>query len=344
MLVLMKKYLLAFLLISLSLFGIELGNTEQQITINNRILARVNGRTISVLDVMKKMEVYLARAYPDVSYSSSVRYQFFLTNWRPIFTQMVDNELILADAEQVKLKITDAEVRETLHERFGPNIMPTLDSLGISYEEAWQIIYSEMAVQRMTYFRVHSKAFQRIGPNDIKLAYKKYLQEHPPSQQWKYQLLSIRTPDQQEGDMLAKKAYQLLVEEKLPFERAIEEIKENSTATIQLSQEYDASDKNLSEDHKKVLISLSPGQLSAPISQISRFDQSIVHRLFLLKDRQEIKPPTFDEMREKLHDDLIQKEVSKEFPNYLSRLRRRFNLDEKSIEALPNDFQPFSLR
>ncbi len=340
----MKKYLLGFLLFSLSLCAIELGNEEQQITINNRILARVNNKKISVLDVMKKMEFYLIKHYPELSDSLNTRYQFFSTNWRQILNQMIDNELILADAESAKLKITDSEIREMLYERFGPNIMPTLDTLGVSYEEARHMIYSEMAIQRMTYFRVHSKAFQRIGPNDIKEAYKRYIQDHPPSQQWKYQLLSIRASSQLEGEEIAKSAYQLLAVDKLPLEKVAERLQENVKGKIQLSQEYEVLDKDLSTDHKQVLNTLAAGEFSLPTSQISRFDQSIVHRIFFLKEHKEAKTPTFDEMTDKLHDELIQKEVSKEFPHYLTRLRHRFNIDEKSIEIVPRDFQPFALR
>lgn len=340
----MKRLLLLFLLALVPLCGSSLDDEDQQLTIQNRILARIGDKTISVLDVMKKMEVYLARNYPDLAHSPGARFQFFSTNWRQIFSQMVDNELMLADAEQVQLKISDAEVRETLHERFGPNIMPKLDALGISYDEAWQMIYSEMAVQRMSYFRVQSKALQRIGPNDIKAAYKKYLQEHPATQQWKYQLLSIRGPSEAVGSELAKKAYALLSDQKLPLAEAVDTLKKTSDASITLSEEYDISGKDLSEAHKKVLLSLKPGSFSAPTTQVSRADQSIVHRIFFLKDRKEITPPPFEEMTENLHDELVQKEIDKELPKYLNRLRQRFNVDEKSIETLPRDFQPFQLR
>lgn len=316
---------------------------EQQIAVSNRILARVNGRTISVLDLVKKMEVYLARYYPDVAHSPNARYQFFSSNWKAILSQMVDNELMLADAEQVQLKITDAEIRETLHERFGPNIMPTLDGLGISYDEAWQMIYSEMATQRMSYYRVQSKALQRIGPSDIKEAYKKHLKENPPSDKLKYQLFSIRASSETLGKELVEKAHRLLVEEKVPFKELDKALGEVVGATAQLSEEVEMSTKELSEAHKKVLLALAPGTFSAPTSQESR-DKSIVHRIFFLKEKETGKIPTFEEMSDKLHDDLVQKEIDKELPLYLSRLRKKFNVDDKSVEVLPSDFQPFSLR
>lgn len=91
--------------------------------IHNRILATINGKTFSVMDVVKKMDVYLAQNFPEYLESTVQRFQFYSNNWRRILSQMIDNELILADAEKLKIKIPDAEVREKIYERFGPNVM-----------------------------------------------------------------------------------------------------------------------------------------------------------------------------------------------------------------------------
>lgn len=342
---LIRRFGLFFLLcVSSALCFASIDEDDQQLIVNNRILARIGDHTISVLDVMKKMEVYLVRSYPNLSRSAPARYQFFSSNWRYVLNQMIDNELILADAEQAQLKIGDAEIRETLHERFGPNIMPTLDSLGISYDEAWRMIYSEIAVQRMSYFRVQSKALQKIGPHSIKTSYKDYILAHPPSQRWKYQLLSIRAGSDTLGSALASKAFFLLDQKKCSLDDVANQLKEEVEANIQVSEVYEVDGKDLSEAHKKVLLALKPGHFSPPIVQVSRSDQSIVHRIFFLKERKEIQPPSFDEMTEKLHDELVQKEIDQELPSYLSRLRKRFNFDEKALESIPPDFQPFQMR
>ena len=91
--------------------------SSQHLVVNNRILAKVNDKTISVLDVMKKMDVFLTRYYPHLSDSTTARYQYFSSQWKDVLSQMIDNELMLADAEKLELKVTDAEVRETIIER-----------------------------------------------------------------------------------------------------------------------------------------------------------------------------------------------------------------------------------
>ncbi len=341
----MRKLFL-FLALLIPVFGFA--SAEPELIVNNRILATVNGKVISVIDVMKKMDVFLSRNYPEYTDSVVAREQFFSQNWRRTLEQMIDNELILADAEKMEMKVSDAEIRETIHERFGPNVMSTFDKLGLSYDEAWSMVYVEMAVQRMSWYRVHSKGLQKIGPQDIKYAFDEHLVTNPPKQQWKYQVLSIRAATEQLGNIYAQKAHSLIRNDPIPFEVLAEKLKEDldpSTSTsITVSDEYEVEDKNLSSEHKAVLCKLDNGAYSEPIAQISRVNKSIVHRIFYLKDHTQEAPPSFDSMVDTLQDELVQKEIDQYFPAYLAKLRKTFNFDQAQLDSIPRDFQPFSLQ
>jgi len=321
---------------------------EPEILVNNRILASVNGKNISVFDLMKKMEVFLYQVYPEEAKSAEKRYQFFNQSWRHALNELVKNELILADAEKLQLNIPDAKIRELIHERFGPNVMESLDTLGLTLDEAWQMIYTEIAVQQVSYFRVYKKSQDKIGPQDIKAAYGDYLVTNPPKEEWKYQVLSIRAKTEQLGSVYAQKAHALIRNEPLPFETLAKKLTENEefdpSITISVSDEYNVEGKDLSTAHKSVLCSLATGAYSDPIPQVSRQDNSTVHRIFFLKDHKKSAPPSFDSMTEKLLDDLVQKEIDKELPPYLAKLRKHFNYNEQTLGLIPQDFQPFSLR
>lgn len=339
-----KVYFLAFLLLPLLAFSHE---KEPEILVQNRILATINGKNISVYDVMKKMDVFLARHYPEEAKSNVSRLQFFNQSWHTILNQLIDNELILADSERLEIKIPDAKIRETIHERFGPNVMASLDELEITLDEAWKMIYTEMAVQQVSWYRVYKKAQDQTGPEDIKASFKQYLITNPPKEEWKYQVLSIRAKTEQLGSVFAQKAQALIRNEPLPFEslaKILQESNEDNTATITLSDEYSVESKDLSESHKAVLCNLSEGDYSEPISQVSRHDSSNVHRIFYLKKHTVEEPPSFDSMTDQLLDDLVQKEITKQMPPYLAKLRKQFNFDGKSLESIPADFQPFSMR
>lgn len=337
-----------FFFLCLSVPFLSLSAAEPEIIVQNRILATVNGKNITVYDVMKKMELFLARSYPEESKSSVARFQFFSQNWRQILNQMVDNELILADAEKLQLKIPDAKVREIIHERFGPNVMATLDEVGLTFDEAWKMIYTEIAVQQVSWFRIYKKAQDKIGPQDIKVAFKNHLAENPPKEEWVYRVLAIRAQTEKLAKLYAQKAHALIRNEPIPFETLAKRIQEEganeTNISINVSGEYNVEDRELAAEHKNVLCRLTPGSYSEPVPQISRRDNSIVHRIFYLMDHKAATPPTFDSMVEKLMDDLVQKEIQKEYPPYLARIRKQFNFDEKMLERIPSDFQPFALK
>src|SRR6267154_3855499 len=182
----------------------------RELIIYNRILAKVNDKTISVIDVMKKMDLFLQKYYPHLTGSKLARYQFYSSQWREYLTQMIDQELMIADAEKLDVKLTDAEVREELLTRFGPNIMPVLDKLGLTYDEARKMIHDEMLVQRMIWFRVNSKALSKINSLDVKAAYRQFCEQNPELEEWQYQVLSIRSLNKDVSGALAARAFELL--------------------------------------------------------------------------------------------------------------------------------------
>lgn len=340
-----KVYFCLFLLTIFSSIKGFSAEKQPEILVNNRILATVNGKTISVMDVMKKMDLFLSKSYPEYSKSNMHRFQFFNQNWRSSLNQLIDHELIIADKERVDMKISDSEIREKIHERFGPNVMASLDILGVTFDEAWDAIYAEMAVQRMSWYRVHSKAISRASPQNIKTAYQQFLLKNPPKEEWKYQVISIRGKTDALGKIYAQKAQALIQNEPLSFEALAQKLKEekDSSITVQVSEEYAVEKKDLSDSHKAVLCNLNPNTYSAPIAQMSR-DQSTVHRIFYLKEHKISPPPSFGSMVDTLQDEILQKEVEKELPLYLAKLRKQFNFDEKSLDSIPIDFQPFYLK
>ena len=196
----------------------------QELVIYNRILAKVNDKTISVIDVMKKMDLFLQKYYPHLVDSKLARYQFYSAQWRDHLTQMIDQELMLADAAKIELKVADAEVREEIMNRFGPNIMPILDQLGLTYDEARKMIYDEMIMQRMIWFRVNSKALTKVTSSDIKESYRQFCEKNPELEEWQYQVLSIRSASKEASAALAMRAFELL-ESKFELAKVSDQLK-----------------------------------------------------------------------------------------------------------------------
>ena len=319
----------------------------KEVVVHNRVLVKVRDATISVLDVVKEMDVYLDRNYPHLSHSPMGRYQFYLTHWRDTLDHMIDNELIVADAESREIKVSDGEVREELQQRFGPNVMASLEKLHLTYEEARKMVQKEMIVQRMQWFRVYAKAFQKVTPQVVKKAYQQYREQNPPTETWKYRMLSIRASDEKEAEKIAELAKEYL-QEASDFVSASEKLKaEFSTdpsVSITLSPEYTSEDKELSSSHRETLLSLSKGGISSVVAQKSR-DGTSVFRFFYLLDHTKKEVPKFDEMANEQKENLLQQVANQEMAVYMAKLRDRFNYDAHLLqETIPSDFEPFSLQ
>ncbi len=324
---------------------------EQRLIIQNRILAKVGDKTISVLDLVKNMDVFLNRYYPQYANSNVAKYQYYSSQWKEVLLQMVDHELILADAEKLELKVNDAEVRETLLEKFGPNLMSSLDSLNLSYEEARKMIHSELVVQKMTWYRVHSKALQNVNPQEIKRAYLEYCKKNPSKEEWVYQVLSIRSQNEALGQAVADKAYSLLKQFPSQLSDIVKQLQEETPAeeppavSVSLSEEYKTDSKTISKSHKQALEHLVINSISEPLKQMSRHDQNSVFRIFYLKNYVKTNPPAFRSISEKLQEDLLQDAIETESKLYIQKLRERYGFDAKSLEEnIPSEFQPFALR
>lgn len=316
----------------------------EELIVNNRILANVHGKVFSVLDVMKQMDVHLQRYYPQYLNSKVARYQYYSQHWKETLDEIINTELIMADADGKDLKISDADVRETMQTQFGPNVISTLDALNITYEEAKTMIYQEKVVQQMTWFKANSRALQGINPQAVKKTYKEYVEKNPPVEEWKYQVLSIRAPQADVGQLVAEKAFALLAKERKSFQETAEALKQEGIA-IQVSQDYAVTDKEVAKSHKDVLINLAKGSFSQPVSQVSRVDHTNVYRIFYLKDHLLHEPPAFEKVSLKIENQLIQQAMAKETAVYASKLRKRYNFDEKQMrELIPADFVPFALK
>jgi hypothetical protein len=345
----MKFITAAILSLLLSSPCFALQEEKDPVIVHNRILAKVLEKTISVVDVMKKMNVFLDKNYPDEARNPLARYQFYSTHWKDTLSQMIETELMLADATEKQVSVTDAEVREEMQQRFGPHVMSTLDSLGLTYEEARVMVHSEMVVQRMTWFKVNSKALQKVNSEDVKLAYRDFCEQNPPIEKWTYRVLSIRTQNAAFGETIAHKAHELLSKERKNLALLPEDLKGEASAdpttVVSASQEYQVLDKELSASHRQILSSLSKGAYSEPLPQKSRYDDSDVFRIFHLVDHTHTAPPLFQQLSAQIKEKLLERAAMKEQSFYLARLKERFGYDQQYWQSLiPSDFQPFTIQ
>lgn len=340
----MKKLLIPFLAFA-PLAAIEMHpgsdfalTPEENIVIHNRVLLKLNGKPLSVMDVVRKMDLIFYQSYPELVDQPTMRYQFYTANWNSILGAMIDDQLILADAKDKKISANDGEVRETLEKLFGRDPLIKLNELGISYDEVHEMVKTDIIVQKLTGGMVHAKALTGVNPKKMRQLYEKLQKEHPPQEKFTYRVLSFKGVPEKEARELAKEAHRLIGEEGVPFE-AIPTHFEASEANVVLSESYTRTAKEVSNAHKAVLTTLAAGSISAPILR-----KGTVY-LFHLEALDKDELASFNEMEDELKGRIFQEEALEYNRKYREGLRKRYGLSDKHLSQLiPDDLKPFAMR
>ncbi len=328
-----------------------IGNMEERrsIGVNNRILAKIYGKAISVVDVQKKMDIVFYKRFPEYANSPTLRSQFYQINWRPMLNELIDKELILADAKENKVEISKGDVRQEIETIFGPNIMAGLHEVGIPFEEARDMLEGDLMIRRMMMMRVNMKAHRKVSPAEVRKAYQEYILTHKVPTEWTYQVISVRHPDPAKGLSTASLLKTLLSEAKITPEElaksyhSLESV--DADTKVAFSEEFVHTEENASDAYKQILTNLTHNSYSEPIAQQSRAKNETVHRIFFLKALKEGGTVPFNDVEMELHNQLMGVAIGQETEAYLARLRKQAGLDrDKVAELIPPDFEPFVLR
>lgn len=324
-----------------------LSQKESQIFVNNRILATVNGKAISVIDVMKKMDMQFYKQYPQYIASAPARFQYYQAQWQGTLQEMIDKELVLADSEELKLPISHGDIRQEMENLFGPNIILSLDKVGLTYNEAWTMVEEDMRLQRMIYLRANAKAVRTVNPQAIRAAYEEFAKSSTEPESWEYSSITIRHPDPVIGAEVANFVYQQLQAKDSSLEQlqnAVNEVVSFKEAKLSASEKLKQNEKELNPDNKIVLNQLNPNQYSLPIAQQSRREKATLYRIFKLFSYHPAGAPPFNEVEGRIRNLLISKASNIETDAYLKRLRAHYHVDEKHIKQMrSDDFAPFVL-
>lgn len=321
---------------------------KSHIAVNNRVLAYVNHKAITVLDVMKKMDMLFLKQFPEYTTSPQARLQYYQVNWKHFLQELIDKELILADAEENKMVVSTGDVRQEMETLFGPNIIENLDKIGLQFDEAFKIVQGDITIRRMMMARVNSKAMRSITPQLIREAYEDFSKKNIKKEEWHYQVLTIRNPDPTSGAETANIAYTLLTEEKTPIDQVVSTAKEKAPhlkSSITLSEDLFQTEDELNDTIKGAISPLEPGNYSKPVAQKSRSDKSTIFRIVFLKEKVAGGSIPYSEIEVQIKNQLYEKAIEKESVAYLSKLRQHYAMNENYIqEMIPDTFQPFSIK
>lgn len=345
-------YMRKFLLFSLVSVGSLLSAVEsvpmdwsapKGMIVNNRVLLKVNGKAISVLDVVRKMDLLFYRQFPDLSTSLVARYQFYTNSWQTVLMTVIDEQLMLADAAEKKIEVTDGDIREEIENLFGPNVVANIDKVGLTFAEARELIKNELIVRKMTGMMVRSKAVNEISPLEIRKRYEAYVKANPVEDEWDYRILSIRSVDPEKGSSVASLAYSLLEAQKAKLEE-LPKLLEAEGITVSLSERYARKESELSLAYKAILQTVAIGKASPPTMQTVKEGEAVT-RLFILEEHKTAKQPTLAELEGRITREITEKAIGRHNYAYLTKLRAQYGITEQYIsEMIPAGFQPFTVQ
>lgn len=332
-----------------SLFGAD-RRAEPKVFVNNRVLAKVNGKAITTYDLMKKMDLTFYRQYPQYANSVVARSQYYDMSWKYVLEELIDKELILADAQESKVEVTAGDVRQEMESTFGPNTIANLDKVGLTFDEAAKIVEEEMIMKRMVSGRVHAKALRQVTPIKVRQAYEIYIQDPANARlaQWVYRVVTIKDRTLQKSEETAQSAHQLL-SAGVPLNQLVAKMKEQKLigrrGKITVSNDVKNNEQELSKAYKEALDPLESGMFSQPFAHKSRADNGTVYRILYVQEKIPGSLPTYKEMEARLKNQLLEQVVDQETDSYLAKLREHYHIRQEDLNALlPADYRPFTLK
>lgn len=347
----MKKVLLFVvgLFVTCSLFADGTEGPRKRITVNNRVLATVNGTVISVIDVKKKMDMILYQHYPQYMDVPEAKYEFYNSHWKEVLNDLIDRNLMIADSEEKGFPISSGDIREELEEIFGPDVMLNLDSAGLTLDEAWQLVKADIIIRRMLYYQVRMRITPQITPNEIRKAYDEYVKTMSTQKECVWRCLTLKSNDTASATAYAEKLKTLLTQEKIPLDDLQQELEKRGSVDPQIqlliSQPFRQKQSELSASLQELLLTMQEGSYSKPLLQSSRSDPNPVVRVYYVQELKAETIPGLQEMEPVLREEITQNMTTKQTAVYLDDLRRHFHLSKEQIEKeLPVNFQPFVIK
>lgn len=311
------------------------------VLIQNRILAKVNGTPISAYDVSKKLDFIFRSSYPQFAHMEEAKFEFYTAHWREALNDLIEEKLVLADSVDKNIPISNGDIREEMEDRFGPNLMANLDQMGITYEQAFEMVKTDLIVGQMLGWRVNSKALCRVGPKEIREEYERYASQNVQAGEYVYKVITFKGEDNELIASVATRAKEILAEENNSPEalmaRASEEWSERDLSMMTLSEEFVKKENDLSAAHKEVVTNLAPKTVSEPVVQSSR--QGDVTRIYCLNEVKKEELPELSTVERKIQSWLINQAAAEEKANYFSGLKKQFHLqDNLSTDTIPFEF------
>lgn len=318
-----------------------------QLVIHNRPLLKVGESMISLHDVLQKVNLMILAHDPEYLDNPQALFHIYQQYWKGAFEELVNAELMALYWTDKKFVLPETEIRAALNDRFGPNVVDNLNKMGLSYEQALAVVHKDLMVQQINWYFIHMKALGLVTPEKIKTAYQAYLNDFIPSEQWAYEVVSIKGDDLQFCQKVALEICQSASAESSPLLSmndllaGVKESFKQSDKTVTVSVQNYTHDKNaIASRYTEALRSIPIGSLSQPIIEGS--PKKPIVKLIKLQQIQKEEPKAFQEMAPSFEQQIFQKVYSEEMSLFIKNLQEQYGYTDP-LKMIPEDYVPFEL-
>jgi hypothetical protein len=312
------------------------------VVVDNKVLATVRGQVVTVIDVMKKLDMIFYQQFPQYRGSSEARFEFYQTNWRKILQELVDRHLILVLAEERGFQVTNGDIRQELEEIFGPNVMMNLYEAGLSLHEVYDMMKADILLRRILSFYVRMPVFASITPEVLKLAYGERGKDAKRQESWLWRSVTLRAKEGNCAKEVADTVWKLLEQDHLSMEVVQSKLPEG--VEIIVSSPFHSDKRELAPHLQTLFESLSVASYSAPVSFTNRSDPRHSWRFYVIDEKKEGVMLSFSEMEQNLREELAGPEIDKRTKDFFDDLRKQYHVKQSLGSEDLLAFEPFHLK
>lgn len=295
--------------------------SHREISAEMRPLVRVRDSVITVVDVMKKMDLVFYQQYPQFRTSTEKRLEFYQNSWRQALQDLVERKVIMVFADENKMEVGHGDIREEMEVTFGPNVLLKLYEAGVSSDDAYDMIRQDVMMRRILQFYVRMPAIATITPQKIKARFLEKYSNTTKGDKLSWQILSVRAPDA----INAKKHLLQIIESLNAKEMTVGEAKKSLPEGLELLQSplYVTEVEQLAPSMKTTLEAATFNVWTMPYPGKESKKDWAKWSSYLVTSRtpgdkvpmslveneivEELMLPLFDEKRKSFMDGLIQK-------------------------------------
>lgn len=328
----MKKILITLFLVC-SLFSE--GPTA---VLSNRPMAQVGGTTITLLDVVHKMNLQLVSTQPQAFDNPQMLQSYYTQYWKVALEGCIEDELLFLEGEDKKLSVKESQIQESLDQLVPMPFAKNLERINLTLAQAKILAKKSFYRRQLEGYFLYSSALLQLTPHRIKSAYIAYLNENPPEDVWQYRIVTasakkstlvnrkeisndlVKTVDLSLSDFPMHpqwKTFSLVsrMESMFPPDQQ-----------FSISKPFQVTTNKLSEKYKSALSKISSGGIT-PLS---------TKKLLYLEKKMKTSVPTLDEFEKKMKNNLLNDQIQETRKPFFDDLSSTHGV---IYHPLPEDFQ-----